>query len=85
MKKGGGGGYSYNLHGSSDNTAKRSIGSPKAVEPSLLPAAKRRFHRGGMDVIRPSADGTPAASFMVRGQWLPLRPMLCLLDQYSYI
>lgn len=50
------GGYSYNLHTTVDGMAKRPIGSPKATEPSLLPAAKRRINFGGMDVVRPTAD-----------------------------
>lgn len=54
MKKAG---YSYNVPtAAADGMSKRPIGSPKASEPSMLPAAKRRINYGGMDVVKPTTD-----------------------------
>ena len=50
------GNYSYNFHATEDGVAKRPIGSPKATEPSLLPAAKRRINFGTGNVMKTTSD-----------------------------
>ena len=61
------GSYSYNYQTcSSADVNKRPIDSARVTE-SFVPAAKRKINISGMDVIRPGASETKAASFPLRG------------------